>query len=815
MWRKKPDIRLIAIIAVLALSALMAGSLRAQDVPPADVPTSTPTPTDTPTPTFTPTDTPTNTPTPTFTPTSTPTDTPTPTLTPTSTPTDMPTAVPLLVVTQSEPSQITAGQSVNLSIIGANFTELTSIRLIGYGFLDTLFIHSSALTAVLPATLPAGWYSVEVSDPARGTATAPDLLTVLAESVQATDTPEPTLTPGEPILIVRTFSASPASIYPGNSTQLMLEIVNVGSRTAEGGVVTLGQSDFVPASGQASVTLPDLAPSSATTAYLVVTAPADAPEGPATIPIVLSSHDVSGQTYSDEAVLGVTILAEEVGEAQVVLGGYSAVPSAALPGETVTVKATFANSGTETASQVLVQLETGGVLFAGSQGSSFSIGEMLPGARATISMPLVVATDAAAGVQAQSFTVSYLEGEETRETNASISLTVEQVVEESQVVLGSYRVTPESALPGETVNVEAIFVNNGTETASQVLAQLDTGGVLIAGSQGSSFSIGEMLPGASTTITMPLVVAAEASAGVQAQAFTVSYLQGDETRGTNASISLTVEQAVESAPILLLQAYSTGQEEALQPGQQFTYEMSLQNAGSLPVSNLLVTFGKTSSSSSESSSSVTFAPLGSGDTTFLGDLPAGETTTVSQAFIVNNDVESGVYNLLITVQYRASDGTEYEQSMNASLIVVVQPRLRVTLENELDDPLTLNETYSLSLEIANLGSSDVALTQMRVTGENVTVTEGAETLLDPLQSDDDTTGSAEIEPVAEGPYSITVAVDYLDDLNQTQTYTATFSGEVAERVRQRMPAPTTPTEEASEDEDFWGRLLLGFFGFGG
>lgn len=833
MWRKIPGIRFTAIIVVVVLSVLVGGRLQAQENPPVETPTLTPTstPTETPTSTSTPTETPTLTPTstptetPTWTPTLTPTNTPaetptwTPTLTPTSSATVTITAVPQLLVTQNEPTQITTGKSATLSIIGANFTEITSVRLIGYGFLETTFINSSALTAKLPSTIPVGWYAVEVSDPTRGTVMAPNMLTVLVEPVDATETPEPTLTPGEPILIVRTFSATPASIYPGNTTQFMLEILNVGSRTAEGGVLTLGKSDFAPANGQASVTLPDLAPWSSTITYFVVTAPSDAAEGAAAVPVVLSSRDVTGQTYSNEATLSVTILAEAAGEAQVVLKSYSVAPESVLPGEAVTVEAKFVNRGTETASQVLVELDAaGGILIAGSQGSSFPIGAMLPGASATITMPLVVADDAASGVQAQSFTVSYLQGDETQKTSAGISLNVEQVVKESQVLLGSYRVTPESALPGESVTVEATFVNNGTEAVSQALTQLDAaGGILIAGSQGSSFPIGDMPPGASATITMPLVVANDASAGVQAQSFTVSYLERGETQQISASISFNVEQVVEGSPILLLQAYSTGQEEPLQPGQQFTYEMNLQNAGSLPVSNLLVTFAQaqSSSSSSSSSSSVTFAPLGSGDTVFLGSLPAGEAATISQEFIVSNDLASGVYRLPITVQYQTSDGTVSEQSMNANIVVVVPPRLRVTLESELDDPLTRGETYTLSLKIANLGASDVALTQMRVVGENLTVTEGAETLLDPLQSDDDTTESASIVPTARGAYSITVEVDYLDDLNRTQTYTTTFSGEVAEARRQERPESFTPPTETAQEEDFWGRLLLGIFGFGG
>lgn len=614
-----------------------------------------------------------------------------------------PTALPQTIVTQNEPSQITAGQAATLSLLGANFTSGTTVRLVGYGLLTTTFVNSSALTAVLPSNIPAGQYTVEVSDPTYGTTTAPSALRVVAASVAATATPTSTPVPGQPVLVVRSFSAAPASIYPGGATQLTFEVVNVGTRTAQGAVVSLGSTDFAPASGQASITLPDLAANASWTVALSVIAPSDAAEGVATIPLSLSFYDFSGQTYTDQASLSVTILAE--------------------------------------------------------------------------------------------------------------------AQRESQVVLDSYQVTPGSALPGETVNVQALFVNTGTETASQVLVQLDSAGaVLIAGSEGNSFPIGDMQPGARAAVVMPLVVAQDAGSGVQAQSFTITYLQNGDSRQATASISLGIDKAVEKSPMLLLASYDTGQDEALQPGQQFTYLLAIQNAGAVDVSDLLVTFGgeKSSSSSSTTSSSLNFAPLGSGDTVLMGDLAAGATATLSQEFIVNDGVTSGVYTLSLTLQYTLADGTTAEKSFNTSLIVVVPPRLRITLAEDLDDPLTVGESYTVELEIVNLGSSDVALTGMRVMGDNLTVTEGAETLLDPLQSDDDTAVDITLEPDAVGDYTLTVAVDYLDDLNRTQTVTTTFAGAVEERSRPTMPArPFTPPDETTGDDNVLGRLLLGFLGFGG
>lgn len=628
------------------------------------------------------------------------------------------TAVPRIAISQAEPSHITAGQSGNLSIIGSNFSASTTVRLVGYGFLSTTLVNSSALTAALPTSLPAGVYAIELNDPTYGTATAPTSLTVSAAVVAVTSTPAATTTPvpGQPELVVRNFVSSPAVIYPGDSTQLTFEIVNVGSRTAEGVVVALGSSDFTPANGQSSLTLADLAADSSYTVSLSVAAPMNAEEGPYSIPLILTSRDFSSENYTDNATVSVAIAERPAGE--------------------------------------------------------------------------------------------------------------------SQIILDSYLVNPTTAAPGEAITVQALFKNTGTETASQVLVQLDSANsLLIAGSQGSAFSLGDVAAGSSVPLVMPLVVASTAADGAQSQSFTITYLQDGESKQASASLSLTVEETTEASPLLLLQSYSSGQDDALQPGQQFAFELTLQNAGTVDISNLLVTFGTISNTSSSSSSSSTtssstgsttttpsdsFAIYGSGDTVLIGNLTAGETSTLTQQFIVASDLESGIHSLPITLQYAATDGTTESQTLNPGLIVVVQPRLRVSASSALDDPLTAGTETTLKLEIANLGSEDVTLTEMRVSGENVEFSDSAAVTLDPLAGDDNISQSVVFTPQAEGDYTVTVEVDYINDLNKTQTVTTTFTGSVQaaqQQTRRQMPTNFTPAQQSTENE--LGRLLLGFLGFGG
>jgi len=639
-------------------------------------------------------------------------------------PTPVPTVEVLqLSVTQTEPAQITTGESANLSVLGANFSSSTTIRLVGFGFLNVTYINSGALTATLPTNIPAGVYSIEVADLTYGTAIAPGYLTVQAAATSATATPTATATPipGQPHLVVNTFTASPSSIYPGTTTLLIIEVLNAGSRTAEGVVISLDDADFSPANGQASVSLPDMASSTSYVTSLAVTANEDIAEGPQSIGLVLTSRDFSGSTYTDNASVSVNVLATLTGEPQIVLDSYVAEPSAALPGDTVTVRAIFTNTGTETAQQVLVQLD-----------------------------------------------------------------------------------------------------GTGSD-------------ILIAGPDGSAFSLGDMPAGSSAAVVMTFVVASDAGAGAQAQSFTISYLQDGEAKQTTASISLTVETSTTETPLLLLQSYSTGQDDALQPGEQFSFAATIQNAGTVDVHNLLLTFGTVSSSNSSSSSDSTstsssstssttispsdnFAIYGSGGTVLLGDLAAGNNVSLSQDFIVSSALTSGIESLPITLEYQDADGAEIRQSLSASLLVVTAPRMRITATNTLDDPLTAGEEYSLTLSIANLGDSDVFLTDMQVTGDNVEISDGATVTLDPLQSDDDMTQTVTFTPQTEGSYTITVELHYIDDLNRTQTLAQTFSGQVeaaAETSRQPMRMPPTQEQTTEDTSTQVGRLLLGFLGFGG
>jgi hypothetical protein len=654
------------------------------------------------------------------------------------TPTDTP--IPALTVTHSEPTRITAGQSYTLSVYGTNFTSQTVIRLVGYGLLTTTLINETALTAALPSNIPARQYTINVSDPVRGAMDSPDKLSVVnppqptnpppPTAMPPTETPIPTPIPGQPSLLVRNFSANPTNTPPGGRVALTFEVVNQGTRPAIGVSVSVNSGgSFVPANGQASATLPDIAPGGVTNVTLNVVTAQDASPGPTSIPITLTYFDFSGQSYTSDASLSVSII--ELNEAP-------------------------------------------------------------------------------------------------------------------QMTLARYNLSPNPAQPGQPITITVLVTNTGNLTASQVLLRITgSDNLLLAGGEGDSFPLGDLTPGSSVSVDLPMVVSTTATSGPQSQPFSLTYLQNGDSKESDGSLTIPIEEVVAPAPVMLLKSYDTG-DNTLQPGDRFTLTMTLQNVGLADAANLLVTFGtvqasggdsgggdssgsgsgsggSTGGSSSSTTPSTTFAPLGGGGTVYVGNIAAnGGENTVTQDFIVNGGVTSGVYSLPVTLRYQSPGGETAQDTLNASIVVVVPPDLKTILQTPFSDPSNVGDALPFSVQLVNQGANSVKLTHAEVTSENADIYDGADTPLTPLSNGDDTVVNATIAPSAEGPVTVTLTVHYINDLNQEQTLVESYSFQAVmppPPPPEMTPEPGTgpevvPTPETPSTQELMGQFIMGLLGLG-
>lgn len=620
-----------------------------------------------------------------------------------------------LSVSGSEPSQMMTGTSRAISVFGNNFTAETTVRLVGFGFLDTTFINSMSLRATVPANIQPGNYTVSISDVTNGTMNSPTSLQVLP--VPATTAPitiptipprqaPPTPVPGQPSLLVSSYEANRTQVSRGETVSFTVEVLNQGTRTAQGINVAIEPGgDFLPASTQATVTLADLAPGQRRLFVLDAVAASDASPGVANVNLGFSYRDSFGGTYSDTATLNVTI---------------------------------------------------------------------------------------------------------------------DGNVRRSQVTLTGYQTAPNPAQAGRNITVSVLLANTGSDTAQQVTLRIPVG-VLLPGVRGNTFPLGDIDAGETLTASLPLVVASDATVGVQSQTVSLTYLQAGEQQQVDADI--TIDVAVPRPAAILLESYDIGQD-SVQPGERFTLNATLRNIGDNAVTDALVSFN-TIDGNGATRPNEDFAPIGAGGAIFLDRIETGDAvTSFSQEFLVNGNVESGVYSLPIRLAYLNPDGSEGQVTLNASIVVLVPPRLRFIADIPPPTTARIGQLVDFSVAALNIGRRDVNLMYATLSGEGIEVEGSNEVLLNVLRPGDDAFIDGAFMPVREGDGRLLITLYYLNDLNQEASFEQVYEFTVqpappprptqtpSETLTEVPQIPQAQTQSGGLPDDFIARLLLGLLGLG-
>lgn len=476
---------------------------------------------------------------------------------------EAPTSAPISLI-GVEPAVVTQGTEARLSIIGNNFTPNTTVRVWNVGFLTTTHINPSALTAILPATAPIGVYTVEVIDPVNGVASLNNALTIIAPPSTPLPPPTPIVIPtlppepGEPSLIVQNFSVSPNVVNAGGIATLRFDVINRGSRLAQGITIAVEAGNGIsPAPGQANALLPDLFPNGIGTATLSVLISSTATGGALNVPINMTYRDQYGANYTAKATLSVTVAAD-TSAPQLMLARYMVTPNEVRAGEAVTVEILITNTGTGVANQLMLKVNSGGLLLPGAQGDTFAYGDLAAGATANFIMPLIASTDAKAGVQAQTLTLSYLHKGETKTLETSFTMTIiASIPSEPSLLVSAYDTGEDVLKPGDrfTLNVtlnnvgdvaaDELFVTFGnvesstdsgsgsSTTPSTVFAPLETGGTVY---------VGRVEQDGTIDLSQSFIVNGTTVSGVYSLPVTLRYRSPNKTEPvqTNLRISLIV-----------------------------------------------------------------------------------------------------------------------------------------------------------------------------------------------------------------------------------------------------------------------------------
>jgi hypothetical protein len=492
-----------------------------------------------------------------------------------------------VTVSSTEPRRIREGSEATLSIIGSNFTDDLVVRLVGYGFLPTTFINSGALTAQIPASIPAREeaYLVELVE-GNGNVISfggEFRVRILAAPTEVPPTQEPLPMPTQqpvmtaPLLMLSSFTTTPSTIDAGGSVTLSFTVTNRGNDIARAITVALeAGGSFVPAAGQATVTLPDLAAGASASAQMTVSSSLEVASGPVVIPLTLSYQDLEGESFTGTAELSVTVR-ETASTSQLIVDAYTIEPSPVEAGEAVTLRLTIFNVGDTPASQVL--LRVGGeasILLPNGRGDSIPLGDIEARERIPVEIPMLVSASAENGPQVQPLTISYYQNGETQEMSSNITLNISSSTRpQPLLLLSSYDLGVDSLQPGTRFTLTIAIQNAGTADARNTVITFGTvqttgsgsGGETGSGSGNGSGSgssttpsttfaplgtaglsfVGDIVTGGSVEAIQDFIVSGSVTSGIYPLPITLQYILPD---GTSKQDSLNISLVVIVPPRL-------------------------------------------------------------------------------------------------------------------------------------------------------------------------------------------------------------------------------------------------------------------------
>ena len=266
----------------------------------------------------------------------------------------------------------------------------------------------------------------------------------------------------------------------------------------------------------------------------------------------------------------------------------------------------------------------------------------------------------------------------------------------------------------------------------------------------------------------------------------------------------------------------------LQPGEQFTLTMTIQNVGNARAQHITMIVGGGSSGTSSgtpqpggvsggSGEFTNFAPVGASNVQSLGDLAFSDMLQAKQNLIVNVSTNPGAYPMKITFSYLNDANEVINDEQVITLLVYSLPNVDVSFYR-LPDPFFVGEPGALPIQVVNIGKRSAVLGNMKLTTDAGTLENGSG-LIGSIDAGGYFTLDSMLIPEQSGTITLDVMIEYTDDFNQERTLSRTLEVEVMEgAIEEPIIDPSLNggegmpvTSEETVLQKVW-RFVLGLFG---
>jgi len=411
------------------------------------------------------------------------------------------------------------------------------------------------------------------------------------------------------------------------------------------------------------------------------------------------------------------------------------------------------------------------------------------------------------------------------------------------ITISTYNTGSAKLYAGSEFTLQVTLRNDGQAQANNVVVVFEgadffpreTGGVRTAGTiaAGNSvtvsqkFLIGDALAWANIAPIRATVSYSDAAGTAFTETFTLSVVI---TEPAWSGSSATATPNVPLRPQLVVIGYKTDID-PLQPGSIFTLTLDVKNLGTSDAKGVSVVVGGGVTGGDDSGTPqpggipagqgdlTTFAPIGSSNVVFMGDIARDSVMSVSQQLVVNVTAAPGAYTLKLSFVYTDEKGNRLVDDQVITLLVYSLPMVEVSFYR---DPgmFTASMDNILPLQIINLGKKTYVLGNMKVTAENADVYNNV-LMVGALDPGGYFTLDANLFPYQEGPLELKIVINYTDDFNQPRVIEQVINLEI-------QPAMDMPPDmggegtnggviEEPQPETFWQKVLRffkGLFGLG-
>jgi hypothetical protein len=393
-------------------------------------------------------------------------------------------------------------------------------------------------------------------------------------------------------------------------------------------------------------------------------------------------------------------------------------------------------------------------------------------------------------------------------TTAPTETSEPQPVLRPQISVQNYRTKPEDVRYGQNFTLVVKLRNQGEAQAFNVQAAFTTAD-FVPLKNGGVYIVGDLVAGNSVEIEQPMTVANWVS-GVVSVGMTLSYTDASgaaytesftlniRVSGGGVSAATATPTGVKSSQ-LVITSYATSVD-PLQPGEQFTLTMTVENTGNIGAQRVTMIVGGGGSSGGSSDGTpqpggvsggsgefTNFAPVGASNVQTLGDLPERGAVQVKQDLIVNVSTSPGAYPMKVTFSYLNDKGEVINDEQVITLLVYSLPTVDISFYRP-PDPFLVGQPGALPIQVVNLGKRLAVLGTLKIEAEGGTIENGT-SLVGSLDSGGYFTLDAMVIPEQSGPMTLEVTIDYTDDFNQARTINRTLQIEVMEGVEEPVLEP--------------------------